>query len=65
MENLNVDFLTSGKQFVNKLNKNEVLNNCNNPCVNNSKIAWCAKNVKSENHLQILKQAEKYKDLKK
>tara|TARA_Y100001980_G_C14479360_1_gene258130 strand:+ start:371 stop:553 length:183 start_codon:yes stop_codon:yes gene_type:complete len=57
---MNIDFLTSGKQFVNKLNENKTKNTNINE--HNIKCAWSVKNLKSSNFYTIEKQVKNYKE---
>jgi|APSaa5957512535_1039671.scaffolds.fasta_scaffold549318_2 hypothetical protein len=57
MTYLNIDFLISGKQFVNKLKGNTPTNtNVNGRA---KKCAWSVKNLKSNNHYYLTEQIKK------
>ena len=66
MANLNVNFLTSGKQFINNklisTNTNQYNTNELKPYCPAQKCAWSAKSLKSENFYQITSQVKKYKN---
>ena len=63
MENLNLDFLMSGKQFTGKLKENTrpntIINGVTQKCV------WSAKHSKSNNFYQIKEEITKLKDSSK
>lgn len=60
MKYLNVDFLISGKQFVNKLY--EIPTNTNGHAI---KCAWSVKNLKSDNYYYLTEQIKKLTHSKK
>ncbi len=63
MEDLNIHFLISGKQFNSKLNTFENVQLNTNDDNSETKCVRSAKNLKSDNFYQIKDQVLKYKNL--